>query len=224
MKVIAIDGPAAAGKSTVAQMVSRKLNAPYINTGNMYRAATWYLMSRGIEPESLTDDIAAANLAEMNLEYLSQGGGFAIFINGREVESELRSPEVAAEVSKVAAVPFVRHWLVEKQRALAADEMLVMEGRDIGTVVFPDAEFKFFVTASPEVRARRRLAQDGEVPAGATVASVARQIAARDRMDSQRTVSPLRRAGDAELIDTSDMTIDEVVDVIVSSVLRKMKG
>ncbi len=217
--VIAIDGPAAAGKSTVAAKVAGMLGATYINTGNMYRAITLAATTRGTPLESPSEKDVEDILRNTSLEYTSSGGSDKILLNGEDVTRKIRAPEVAASVSRIAAIPAVRKWLVDRQRDIASRARLaVMEGRDIGTVVFPDAKWKFFLTASPEVRARRRLEQSGETIEGSTVASVAREIAERDRMDMSRKVSPLTKAADAILVDSSEMTIDQVLDRIVGAV------
>ncbi len=217
-EVIAIDGPAASGKSTAARQVAEALGVPYVNTGNLYRAVAWAALARGIDPALPGADLAPV-LATLSLEHRRDpDGSLTLLVDGRPAGAEIRSPEVAKRVSQVAARPEVRAWLVARQRACAALGLIVMEGRDIGTVIFPRARFKFFLTASPEVRARRRLAQDGEVPADATVASVAAEIARRDEMDSNRTHAPLRQAPDAELVDSSGLTIEQVVARIAGRV------
>ncbi|HBC85525.1 MAG TPA: (d)CMP kinase [Lentisphaeria bacterium] len=218
--VIAIDGPAASGKSTIAQKVADRLGGIYISTGNMYRAITLFLMKNKLNLDSDIDpDQVNSILKKLSLSYTKDSNGkLNLMTNGKAVDSEIRSPDVARHVSKIAAMANVRAWLIEKQRELASLGLVVMEGRDIGTIIFPDAKYKFFLTASPEVRARRRLAQTGETIEGSTVASVAREIAARDEMDSKRKVAPLKKADDAIFIDSSEMTIDEVVNQIVSSI------
>jgi len=214
--VIAIDGPAASGKSTVAGRIAESLSIPYINTGNMYRAVTWFILDQGLNPESDGLNIQEI-LSRLELDYRRNSDRqYQLFINGFPAGNEIRDPDVTRYVSPVSAIPEVRYWLVERQQAYSSFGLIVMEGRDIGTVVFPGAKYKFFLTATPEVRARRRLAQDGETAAGSTVDSVAREIARRDKMDSNRVVAPLRKADDAIYIDSSDMTIEEVVDFIVS--------
>lgn len=218
-QVIAIDGPAASGKSTVANRVSETLGIPYINTGNMYRTVTFYLLSHGIDPLNPDDSISSL-LSEMDMDYRKAPDGvFRIYLNGSPVaDSDIRSPEVTASVSPVAAMPEVRARLLELQRHFAALGLIVMEGRDIGTVIFPDADYKFFVTATPYARALRRLNQGGETPENSTVQEVADQIAERDRIDSTRAVAPLKQADDATYVDTTDMTIEEVVEFITSRI------
>ncbi|QSH40742.1 (d)CMP kinase [Lentisphaerota bacterium ZTH] len=221
-RVIAIDGPAASGKSTVAELVAEKLSIPYINTGNMYRAVTLGALRAGIDLKTKCDEASFSRLFKnLQLDYKRNAAGcYEIELNGEFPGNAIRSPEVASFVSPVAALPIVRSWLSQKQRDFAALGMIVMEGRDIGTVIFPESRFKFFLTATPEARARRRLAQDGENFDGATLESVAAAIAERDRIDSTRKVAPLKPAVDAEIVDTTEMTIDEVVDYISGRIMH----
>jgi cytidylate kinase len=186
----------------------------------MYRSLTWYFLRHNCAAE---DSAGLERMTELlkglDFDYRPNAAGdYEIHIDGEPVGQAIRAPEVTAGVSRVSAIPEVRRWLLDKQRCFAKLGLIVMEGRDIGTVVFPDAEFKFFVTASPEARARRRLAQAGETPAAATVESVAAEIAERDRLDSTRAVAPLRQAEDAELIDTTDMSVAQVVELIAGKV------
>ena len=218
--VIAIDGPAASGKSTVASRLAGALQIPYVNTGNMFRAVTRAAQAAGITTaEACTDENFAPVLAGLQMAYKRNSDGvFDLEVNGEFPGAALRAPEIAKLVSPVATVGSVRSFLKELQRSFAANGMLVMEGRDIGTVVFPDAKWKFFITATPEERARRRLAQSGENVSGATLEEVARGIAERDRIDSTRAIAPLRPAEDAEFIDTTGLSIEEVVGRILNKV------
>ena len=223
-EVIAIDGPAASGKSTIAGLLAEKLNIAYINTGNMYRALTLKALNEGVflSDNSLDRKKLAVMLENTELAYNNdQSGRKVLFLDGRNIEGFIRTPEVSEKVSILAAEEEVRKWLVAIQRSYAADGMLVMEGRDIGTVVFPDAAYKFFLTASPEIRARRRLEQKGEVYDGATLDSVAASIAERDKMDMSREISPLKCADDAMKIDTSDLDIQDVVEKIIALIEKK---
>lgn len=219
-QVIAIDGPAASGKSTIAALLAARLHIPYINTGNMYRAITMYALDSGIDLKKNCSNVAFAPLLKtLKLNYIKTASGdYELELNGAFPGPRLRSPEVAAFVSPVAALSVVRDYLKELQRDSVRLGLTVMEGRDIGTVIFPDAKFKFFLTASPEERARRRLAQAGETFDGATLESVARDIAERDRIDSNRAVAPLKPAPDAEIVDTSNMTIDEVINYLAGRI------
>lgn len=206
--VVAIDGPAGAGKSTVARMVADHLHYAYINTGSLYRALAYAAMTSGIAFSDITPEF----LETLQLEFC----GADLYLNGKKLDAQLRQPECAKGASIVSAKPFVRDFLMPVQRNAANGQWIVMEGRDIGTVVFPDAEKKFFVTASPEERARRRMAQSGEVANGASFESILADIIARDERDMNREIAPLKQADDAVLIDTTGLTIDEVVAKIAS--------
>ncbi len=209
---VAIDGPAAAGKSTVARMLAAKIGGFYINTGDMYRAVAWYCLAHSAVPGK-DDERVVALLPQCDVEYRIIEGKPQLFLNDAPVpNAELRKPEVAAVVSQTARIPEVRDWMLERQRTCRSLGIVIMEGRDIGTVIFPAAKYKFFVTATPMERARRRLAQASEVPPGATLESIAASIAERDRIDSTRAVAPLRPADDAITIVTDGMTAEEVTD------------
>lgn len=203
--VVAIDGPAGAGKSTVARLVAERLNYAYINTGSLYRALAYAATAAGIPFSEIDQNF----LNSCQLEFR----GADLYCNGKLLSAELRAPECARGASVISANPLVRDYLMPVQRNSANGQWIVMEGRDIGTVVFPDAEKKFFVTASAEERARRRMLQ-GE--AGADFAAILADIKARDERDTNRAVAPLKQAPDAELVDTTGMDIDEVVEYICS--------
>lgn len=214
--VIAIDGPSASGKSTLARMLAHKLGIPCVNTGSMFRAVALAAQRAKID----TADAAAVTklLSEIRLEYRrSDRGEWDLALNGEFPGEALRTAAVAAGASKVAAYPAVREALKAMQRAMAGRQWLVMEGRDIGSVIFPEARFKYFITASPLERARRRLAQEGD-RAGGSLEEVASEIAARDEADRTRAVAPLRAADDAMVIDNSDMSAEEVFNLIYSQV------
>jgi cytidylate kinase len=214
---IAIDGPAASGKSTVAHLLAAHLGGYYINTGDMYRTVSWLALERALDVRAQPDAVTAM-LAEVDLRYAIDPvrNEPQLRLADKPVPTDrIRSPDVARIVSHVAGIPAVRAWLRERQRATRRLGTIVMEGRDIGTVILPDASYKFFLTASPEVRARRRLAQTGEVPADATVASVAAEIAERDRIDSTRPVAPLKPAADAVLVDAEELTAAQVAEIML---------
>jgi cytidylate kinase len=208
-RVVAIDGPAASGKSSVARELARQIGFDYVNSGAMYRAVTWHVLKQGISPD---DGAAIVRLLETTRIDCDLGpDGSRILIDSVDPEPHLRDDRVNEEVSAVSSVPRVREILVEKMRAYAQDHDVVMEGRDIGSVVFPETPYKFYVDASPDVRLRRRQAQGQRD-----------QIAARDRADSSRRASPLIIAEDAHVIDSSNLAIEGVVGEIVGRL--KMKG
>ena len=215
--VIAIDGPAASGKSTVARMKAKRLNIPYINTGNMYRAITYFFIKNDIDFENINFSDLKTLLNSISLKYVeTHDDGFALSLNEKILGSEIRSPEVAQQVSRVAKNPVVREVMTSLQREYGQQHLVVMEGRDIGSVVFPNAKYKFFVMASPLIRAQRRLNQSGETFSDATLESVVAEITARDKIDMEREIAPLKQADDAILVDTSELTIDQVVEKIIS--------
>ena len=206
---IAIDGPAGAGKSTVAKAVARHLNWIYIDTGAMYRAVTLKVLERGLDP---TDERAVVKIAEESEIILENG---AVWLDGRDVSLEIRSPEVDRHVSFISSMEGVRERLVHLQRQIAENRPVVMDGRDIGTVVFPQAAYKFYLTASVKERAKRRWLQQRESHAPVSLDVLESEIARRDRIDSSRKHSPLTRASDARLIDTDGMTERQVVEAIL---------
>lgn len=197
-RAVAIDGPAASGKSTVAKRLAASLGMVMVNSGAMYRAVTWQILQEGVDATDAAAVIAA--LEKMEITCGVENSFSTIAIDGQELNEELRSELVNNTVSKVAAVPEVRERLVQLQRAYLEHSDVVMEGRDIGSVVFPDTPFKIYIDASEEVRRARRAA-DGEADA----------VAARDKEDSQRKTAPLKIADGATVIDSSEMEIDQVV-------------
>ncbi|MFB5763101.1 (d)CMP kinase [Paenibacillus medicaginis] len=209
---IAIDGPAGAGKSTVARRVAEALSYVYVDTGAMYRAATWYLMKHEVLPEDVQEVLQ--HVPKMVIELKPDPSGQKVICNGVDVTVEIRSLDVTGNVSRYASIAGLREHLTSGQRRMAECKGVVMDGRDIGTTVLPDAELKVFMTASVKERALRRFKELREV--GITLEQLERDIAARDKLDEEREVSPLRRSEDAMMLDTTYMDIDEVVDTIVS--------
>ncbi len=213
--IVAIDGPAGSGKSTVTRQVAQALGLSYLDTGAMYRAVTWLAMNTNTP---ISDECAIAELVNSSyLEYnLDPASGLTLKINGEDITEAIRSLEVTARVSEIAAVPAVREFLVEQQRRCGKIGGIVAEGRDIGTNVFPDAELKVFLTASVKERSRRRLLELKDADrANISLEQLERDIALRDEKDSTREVSPLRKAADAVEIETDGLTIAEVIDRIV---------
>ncbi len=206
--VVALDGPSGTGKSTVARRLACRLGARYLDTGAMYRAATVATLRKGVD---LADGVAVTAVVESaRIEISTDPDNVSITLDGEPVDQEIRAAETTAAVSAVSAVPAVRAMLVDAQRELIADGGIVVEGRDIGSVVWPTARPKVYLTASPEARARRRA---GEL--GGDVATVAADIARRDRLDSSRAASPLTQPEDAIELDTTDLDIDQVVERLV---------
>ena len=209
LKVIAIDGPAASGKSSVARALARRIGWLYVNSGAMYRAVTWLAVSHGVPCDDAGKVLGLLDTTDFSCGM--RDGESTILLDGADPDLHLTEPAVNANVSAIASIPEVRRILVEKQREFAVASDIVMEGRDIGSVVFPETPYKFYIDASPEVRARRRASQ-----------GLADTIATRDKIDTTRRTSPLVIAEDAHVVDSSNLTIDGVVGEIVGRL--KMKG
>lgn len=211
---IAIDGHSSCGKSTMARHLAKELGYVYIDTGAMYRAVTLFALRGGMmndETKEVDTEALKARLPEAQISFTPGPDGRPVtWLNGENVEAEIRGMRVSGCVSPVAALPFVRERMVAIQQAMGEEGGIVMDGRDIGTVVFPNADLKVFVTASPEVRAQRRLLElRGKGDGTSTFDEVLRNVKERDYIDSHREVSPLRQADDALLLDNSDLTIDQ---------------
>ncbi len=211
--IIAIDGPAGSGKSTTAKSVAQKLGYIYIDTGAMYRAVTLAWISSGRE---MAEDVVCNLMKDIEIDIVHTNEGQLTLLNGKDVSKEIRLPEVTARVSEISAMGCVRELLVEQQRKIAKDGGAILDGRDIGTVVFPNAELKIFLIASAETRAIRRALELKEKGNEIPVDEIKKQIIQRDNHDSSRSNSPLRKAEDAIEIDTSHLTIEEQVDKVVS--------
>lgn len=211
--VVAVDGPSGAGKSTVARRVAERLNYLYVDSGAMYRAVALVARERGIAPEDAAGVAACAASLQINMEKTATG--VRVLVDGREVTEAIRQPELSQAASRVATHPAVRELLVAQQQRIGAAGGVVMEGRDIGTVVFPHAELKIFLDASPEVRAQRRYQQQREQGIESSLEKTRQEVRERDQRDSSRTVSPLLQAPDAVYLDSTALSADEVVDVIV---------
>ena len=210
---VAIDGPAGAGKSTIAKRIARRLGYIYVDTGAMYRAMAYYLIQNQVDAAYQEAIAAACQHADISICY--QDGEQVVLLNGENVNAYLRTEAVGNMASVSSVVPEVRKKLVELQQKLARETDVVMDGRDIGTVVLPDADVKVYLTASVETRAKRRFLELQEKGEPADLAKIAADIEDRDYRDMHRDISPLRQAEDATLVDSSDMTIDQVVERIL---------
>lgn len=219
---IAIDGPAGAGKSTIAKLVAARLGFIYIDTGAMYRAMGLFFDENGQWPTRSDDITALAGKADISIAY--KDGTQRIYLNDRDVSDSIRSENAGMSASRVSALPEVREKLVELQRELAKKENVVMDGRDIGTVVLPNATLKIFLTADVGVRAQRRLLQLQAKGEKADIASVEEDLKQRDYNDSTRKASPLKQAQDAVLLDTSNLSIEETADTIIKMAEERMKS
>ncbi len=214
---IAIDGPAAAGKSTIAKLVSKKLNYTYIDTGAMYRCVAYYSLKNNIDPKD--EQKVCALLGEICIDMRPDG---TIYLNEENVSSLIRQNEVSMCASTVASYGPVREFLVQQQRLMAKNGGVILDGRDIGTVVLPDAELKIYQIASIECRAIRRHKENIERGIESSLEDIKLEIAKRDEQDMNRAISPLKKAEDAVELDTSSMTLDEVVDAVMKLVEERI--
>lgn len=216
--VVAIDGPAGAGKSTIAKLVAEKLGYAYIDTGAMYRSVAWKFLQTG---KDFDEDLISTLAKTMVIEFKPEASVNRVFVDGAEVTEAIRSAEVTANVSRVAAIGAVREAMVAQQRRMGESGGVLMDGRDIGTVVFPKAQLKIFLTASVEERALRRYKELKAKGQDVDLAQLKEDIASRDKQDSERAISPLRQAEDALLLDTSHMNIEQVTAKILHLVEEK---
>ena len=220
MFAVAIDGPAGAGKSSVAKAAAQELGFVYVDTGAIYRTIALYVLRQGVDPHQASAVEALLPQVQVSLEYTQQGQ--KMLLNGEDVTALIRTPEVSMATSACSAIPAVRAYLLQLQRDLAAENNVLMDGRDIGTVVLPHAQLKVFLTASPEERARRRVAQLEKAGQQADYASILRDIQQRDYQDSNRETAPLRPAEDAVLLDNSSYTFEESVRRLVALVRERL--
>lgn len=219
---VAIDGPAGAGKSTIAKAAAQALGFVYVDTGAIYRTVGLGAKQRGYAPDA--HDQVVAMLPELEIDMRYVDGVQRMFLDGKDVSEEIRTPEASGYASNVAAMPEVRAYLMDMQRSMAHRYDVLMDGRDIGTVVLPDAQLKIFLTASAEERARRRFAQLMEKGTEETYESVLAEIIERDKRDSERETAPLKQADDAVLLDTSSMTPAESIRAVIDLVETRRKA
>lgn len=216
---IAIDGPAGAGKSTIAKMVSAKLGYIYVDTGALYRTAALYITENNISDENIEKALGSADIS---LKFID--GAQRVFLGGRDVSELIRTPEISMAASRTSAVPAVRAYLFETQKKIARENNVIMDGRDIGTVVLPDAEVKIFLTASAEERANRRYKELAEKPACPPYEDILKDIIQRDYQDMHRKTAPLRQADDAVLVDTTNLNLEQSAEEIVRIITERIAG
>ena len=219
--IIAIDGVAASGKSTTAKSLAKSLGLRYLDTGAIYRAAALSVLRGKVSPDN--EEAVIETITTANIRVNCSEDKMEIYLNDVEISEEIRTPEVAALTSRISAISEVREAMVKLQREAVNDGGFVVEGRDIGTVVFPDAEIKFFLTATVAERAKRRFAELNERHDGSSIEEIERDISERDLRDSTRSESPLRKADDAIEVDTTEMTIDEQVKHLTSMIEAEMR-
>jgi len=218
--VIAIDGFSSCGKSTVAKALAKRLNYIFIDSGAMYRAVTWYILKNNI---SLNDEKALANaLANIEIDFIPNSTNNQLLLNGEDITEAIRTMEVSAMVSEVSAIKIVRDVLVQQQQDLGKKSSIVMDGRDIGTTVFPHADLKIFMTANPQIRAERRYAELTAKGEHITMEEVKENLAHRDHIDSTRKESPLRQAEDAIVLDNSELNQEQQLDIVIDLVNKKL--
>ena len=217
---VAIDGPSGAGKSTISRILAKELGFVYVDTGALYRAVGYYMLSNSIDPKD-ADSVVAA-LTDLTLEMRYVYGEQQVLVNGADVGGYIRTPEVSMAASAVSALPPVRQFLLDTQRRIAATENVIMDGRDIGTVVLPQAELKIFLTATAEDRAERRFAELQEKGIATTFEEVLADMQKRDYDDSHRAAAPLKQADDARLVDTTGFTLERSVATLKGLVEEMM--
>jgi len=217
--VIALDGPSGSGKSSLAKAIAKRLSIVYLDTGALYRTVGLYTKNRGVDPKDA--DAVAAILDGLDIDVKIEDGAQQVYLNGECVGDTIRTPEMSMYASAVSAHPAVREFLLETQRSFARRSSVIMDGRDIGTVVLPDADVKIFLTASDEVRAKRRLLELTEKGQSVTFEEVLSDMRARDLADSTRAAAPLKKADDAILLDNSKLDFDGTVDAALSIILAK---
>ena len=219
---VAIDGPAGAGKSTIARAAAAQLGFVYVDTGALYRTIGLAVCRRGIDGTDVPGILATLPEIQVGLTY--QDGAQHVLLDGEDVSDAIRTPQISTYASQVSSVPEVRAYLLDLQRDLARRQSVIMDGRDIGTVILPDAKVKIFLTASPEKRAARRCAELREKGQDVTVEGILTDMERRDALDASRAVAPLKQAEDAVLVDTSDLTLKQSIEAVLTVIRDKMEG
>lgn len=219
---VAIDGPAGAGKSTIARAAAAQLGFVYVDTGALYRTIGLAVCRRGIDGTDVPGILATLPEIQVGLTY--QDGAQHVLLDGEDVSDAIRTPQISTYASQVSSVPEVRAYLLDLQRNLARRQSVIMDGRDIGTVILPDAKVKIFLTASPEKRAARRCAELREKGQDVTVEGILADMERRDALDASRAAAPLKQAEDAVLVDTSDLTLEQSIEAVLTVIRDKMKG
>lgn len=214
--VIAIDGYSSTGKSSISKVIAKLLGITHMDTGALYRGITWFALKNCIEDGKICKELLIKKLPEIKLEFRNINGSLVLFLNGDDVSKEIRLPIVSDNVSFIAKQPEIRDYLLGTQRQMAAEGGTIMDGRDIGTVVLPNADYKFFLTASVDERTRRRLAELHAAGEQTDEATVKQNLISRDKIDSERAISPLKMADDAILIDNTNINKEQTIDLILS--------
>lgn len=214
--VIAVDGYSSTGKSSISKIIAKQLGLIHLDTGALYRGITLFALQNCNHNSQIDFECLKNNLHQIHLEFRDIDGLLVLFLNGKNVTKEIRTQEISDNVSLVAKQPEVRHFLLETQRKMADNGGIIMDGRDIGTVVLPNADYKFFMTASPDERARRRFAELQQMGMNPEFESVKKNLLERDKIDSERNISPLKQADDAILIDNTKLDKQQTIDLMLS--------
>ncbi|MBP3369628.1 MAG: (d)CMP kinase [Clostridia bacterium] len=219
---IAIDGPGGAGKSSIAKAVAKKLDILYVDTGALYRTVGLYVKQNGVDPKNAEG--VAELLADLSIEVKYENGAQVVYMNGTNHGDAIRTPEMSMYASAVSAIPAVRAFLLETQKEIARKNSVIMDGRDIGTVILPDAKVKIFMTASPECRAMRRYKELTEKGQSVRYEDVLNEMISRDNADSSRSIAPTKAADDAVLLDNSELDFEQSVDAVIAIAREKVGG
>ena len=217
---VALDGPAGAGKSSVAKAVAKKLGIVYVDTGALYRTLALFANENGVDCKDEKNVLSILDKAQVELKYVN--GAQLVLLNGQDVSSKIRTPEISMGASDISAIPKVREYLLELQRKIARENCVIMDGRDIGTVILPDAEVKIFITASPEIRAKRRYDELIEKGQDVNYDDILKDVLERDYNDSHRAVAPLKQADDAVLFDNSNYDLENSVTEVLNIIKKRI--